>query len=151
MISRRVLCVLAAGLFAAAGCSKSAMVPVTVVVTMDGDPLEMANVMLQPEAGSKNSSGSGTTDSSGKAIIANGQGEKGLAPGKYKAVVSKSNLKTGPGGIVDPSLTGAVDASSVKEEVASKYSDPQQSTLMYTVENGPTTIEIKLKSQEKKK
>ena len=72
MISRRVLCLLAAGLLAAAGCSRSAIVPVTVVVTMDGEPLVMANVMLQPETGSTSSSGSGTTDSSGKATIASG-------------------------------------------------------------------------------
>lgn len=151
MRSRWMFGIVAAVLLAAGGCSKSGLVPVTVVVTLDGEPMDLATVMLTPETGTTGSTGSGTTDTTGKALIVNGQGQKGLAPGKYRAVVSKTNLKTGPGGIVDPSVTGAIDASSVKQEVAPKYSDPAQSTLVYTVEETATTIEIKLKGPEKKK
>jgi hypothetical protein len=85
--------VAAAALF---GCdSGPKLVPVTGTVTLDGKPLEGANIAFVPEQGnSAVTQGTDLTGASGNyKIMYNNR--SGLAPGKYKVAISKLEVKPG--------------------------------------------------------
>jgi len=89
---------LLAALAAAAlsGCdSGPRLVPVTGTVTLDGKPLEGANIAFVPDQGNAVSTpGTDLTGASGNFKIAYNN-RAGLAPGKYKVAISKLEAKAG--------------------------------------------------------
>jgi hypothetical protein len=81
-----------------AGCSKSkgpATIEVTGIVTLDGKPLDGANVLFSPGLGSNDSrlASQTTTDGNGKfhlqTHIGGGNYKSGIVPGKYDVTISK--------------------------------------------------------------
>lgn len=70
------------------GCGAS-FTKVEVVVTLDSVPVEGATVVLMPED-KTGETASGRTDSEGKTIVAT-SGKPGVKPGKYRALVTKSD------------------------------------------------------------
>src|SRR5262245_58354700 len=81
---------------ALAGCTKSkgpTTVEVTGAVTLDGNPVEGANVLFAPPAGSddRRLASQATTDSGGKyhlqTHIGAGKYKSGIVPGKYEVTV----------------------------------------------------------------
>ena len=66
-----------------------ALVPVTVTVNQEGQPLADAQVSLVPSDGAKNWFSGGTTDSGGNVTVTTYGAHSGAPVGKYKVVVSK--------------------------------------------------------------
>jgi hypothetical protein len=79
-----------------AGCdSGPKLVPVTGKVTLDGKPLDGANIAFAPEPGNAVPiQGLDVTGAEGNyTLMANGR--RGVPPGKYKVVISKVEAKSG--------------------------------------------------------
>ena len=66
------------------------LVPVTITVTQDGQPLADASISLEPADDAKNWFAGGMTNSSGQVAIATYGTNKGAPIGKYKVVVTKT-------------------------------------------------------------
>jgi hypothetical protein len=75
--------------------SKMGRIVLTCVVTHNGRPLPGATVTLVPESflGDQLTSGSGVTDSRGRAFIAESANPPGLSPGFYRVQVTKAGEK----------------------------------------------------------
>ena len=77
------------------GCSKGPakpdnipdLTPVTVTVTYNGQPVAEASVLLSPISGQF--AAAGTTDSAGKAVMKTDGMYDGVAPGEYRATITK--------------------------------------------------------------
>src|SRR5262245_27155263 len=81
---------------ALAGCgSGPKLVPVTGTVTLDGKPLEGANIVFVPDPGNAAiTQGTDLTGASGNyKVMYNNR--TGISPGKYKVAVSKLQAKPG--------------------------------------------------------
>ncbi len=75
-------------LLAGAGCSQGSgveLVPVEGVVTLDGKPVEGAEVLFRPESGRPSS---GRTDAEGKYALNYTREEKGAIPGQHQVLIS---------------------------------------------------------------
>ena len=90
-------------LFVFAGCSAQktpdgmpALYPCTILLTMDGRPLDEASVTLHPMEQSGYSAG-GTTNASGAVEIMTGGQYRGVPVGQYKVTVTKTVLVFDPG------------------------------------------------------
>jgi hypothetical protein len=95
---RAIVAVIGLCMFAIAGCEKSkgpATVEVTGVVTLDGRPVEGANVLFSPGLGSNDPrlASQTTTSNDGKFYlqthIGGGKYKSGIAPGKYDVTITK--------------------------------------------------------------
>jgi hypothetical protein len=118
----------------------SELVPTTGRVTLDGKPLIGANVTFIPEQGEKDTRmASAVTKDSGEfeliTPIANTSPEdsKGIAPGKYKVLISKFLM---PDGSTIPADTMEADAMALgaKESLPAIYSNFEQSKLTAQVD-----------------
>jgi hypothetical protein len=126
---------------------------VTGVVTLQGKPLAGAAVTFVP-TGTDGEAASALTDSEGKYTLTTWEAGDGARPGQYRVKVSKQEQAT-----VDPSKM--VQNLSIEEEqkiyventtppppakslVPSKYENEQTSGLTHTVEEKPTTFDIKI-------
>jgi len=138
------------------GCSSSSKpptFPVTGTVTWQGKPLAGAVITFVP-TGKEGEAASAITDSEGKYALTTWEAGDGARPGQYRVKVSKQEQKT-----VDPSKM--VQNLTIEEEqkiyvenkkpppptkslIPSKYQDDQTSGLVHTVENKPTTFDIKM-------
>lgn len=148
--STRPLMLLFAASFSSAGCGPDGppLVPVSGQVTLDGDPLDGAAVTFLPEDPEPGQLGGfGKTGTDGKYTIVNSNGGDGLAVGKYKVAVSKSNFQ--PTTSSEEGL-GAVTAADLKDELSPAYSDLSRTTLSYSVDQSGGSIDIELKSGKKK-
>lgn len=144
---RMLLMVLSIAIYSLTGCGSSGgEVEATGVVLMDGNPLDGALVRFIPAEGTKGAGGAGNTDSSGKFTISSPQGLKKILPGKYKVVVSKTNVRQPKEGekmvLID---------SDIKELLPPIYSNQDRTILSYTVESPTKPIEIKLEGKPAKK
>lgn len=80
---------------ASAGCDQGPekpadlpeLVPVTITVTYNGEPVEGANVLLAPTSGKF--SAAGITDAGGKAVMKTDAKYEGVPAGEYQATVAK--------------------------------------------------------------
>jgi hypothetical protein len=146
---RGVFCGLTFGLLIVAiGCGSSGpALPVSGVVTLDGNPLPGARVTFIPEKETGGLGGVAETGSDGKFVIANSKGEPGLIAGKYKVTVSKGQLKTPQG---EESVGAVIEEIDLKDEFPPIYSSPTQTILSYSVTGDGKPIEIKLESKRKK-
>ena len=137
------------GLLGLAGCGGGGnTLPVSGVVTLDGEPLAGASVTFYPESEVEGVVGGvAETGSDGKFVVTGAKGESGLAPGKYKVTVSKGVLKT-PGG--EESVGAVIEEIDLKDEFPPIYSSPNKTILSYSVTGDGKPIEIKLESKKKK-
>jgi hypothetical protein len=141
-------CFLFGGLGLLLGCGSSGpALPVSGIVTLDGNPLPSAQVTFIPEKDTGGHGGVATTGSDGKFVIANAKGEPGLIAGQYKVTVSKGQLKTPSG---EESVGAIIEEIDLKDEFPPIYSSPTQTILSYSVTGDGKPIEIKLDSKRKK-
>lgn len=129
-----------AGIVAMTGCAEDpfALVPVSGVVKMDGEPLEGAIISFQPIAkeGSDNSGpgSSGVCDAEGRFTLATQTAERepGAVVAVHKIRLSMSNAGSGP----PPDISSDEDAEPVFEGLPQKYN--VRSKLKFTVPEGGT-------------
>lgn len=137
-------------------------VPVSGTVTLDGAPVEGANVVFAPTSGG-GSAASGVTDASGHYKLTTLDPGDGAMPGSYSVMISKTT--TGDDatsaavkpGMSDEEATKAAmearDASggaapTVEDLLPAKYKKPGESGLKADVaKGGPTEFNFDLKSE----
>ena len=137
------------------GCSNSSRprtYPVTGTVTSQGKPVAGAAITFVPTG--EGEAASAITDSEGKYALTTWRAGDGARPGEYRVKVSKQELAA-----VDPSKM--VKNLTIEEEqkiyvenkkppppakslIPGKYQDDQTSGLIHTVEEKPTTFDIKI-------
>jgi hypothetical protein len=110
-------------------------VPASGVVTLDGKPLDGAQVILVPD-GPAATGAFGTTDSSGRFSLRAYDEKEGAIPGSYKVQVSKTiEVKLeGPAGSLDGGDPVRFDYA-----VPAKYTGAQTSGLTATIPDAGTT------------
>ena len=123
----RFCLVLCACLFVGCGPSGPAMLPVSGVVTLDGDPVEGAGVMFSPSQGGRPAMG--TTNAAGEFELTTIEPGDGALVGEHKVTIVKS-ITTG----VEPDrdgLSGEVQRGGIKTEwiIPERYSKPDESGL----------------------
>ena len=81
-------------------------VPVTGVITLDGQPIAAAAVTFIPQGQTKGIECQGTTDEGGRYQLQQQHGAEGAPPGSYKVVISRllRGEGAGAGGIAVESL-----------------------------------------------
>ncbi|HOM17966.1 MAG TPA: hypothetical protein PLQ00_11595 [Thermoguttaceae bacterium] len=143
------------------GSGRPKTIPVTGVVTLDGKPIEGANVTFYPDTGESAGAGSqqkkadatvrpatGTTDKDGKFTLKTFEPGDGALPGKYKVAIIKKEVT---GFLADKDgLSGGIAPEGVKEKwiIPQKYADPNKSGLPpVEVKPGMQPLEFKLTSQ----
>lgn len=114
-------------LLVVAGCGPSATSQVTGKITLDGAPLDAANLQLV----GKDSMFSTTTDAAGKFTFDDGGGPP-MAPGDYVILVSKRVLPA------DAANQPGGGMGSDREVVPAEYQDKEKSPLKVDVK-GPVT------------
>jgi hypothetical protein len=130
-----------------AGCGPSgpAMVKVTGTVTLDGMPVEGANVMFVPASTGKPAQGK--TDAAGKFTLNTdpAKPDDGAQEGEYNVAVS--GVRT-TGVQVNPDGTSG-DASQISQVwfVPKQYANPASSGLRQTVTKGMQPVELKLSTK----
>jgi hypothetical protein len=115
------------------------------IVTLDGEPLDDAAVTFYPDEKTEGTGGSARTGTDGKFVIVGAKGQNGLAPGKYKVTVSKR--KGGP--VTDEPVLAAPTEVELKNDLPPIYSNPNETTLSYSVTGDGQPIEIKLFTKKK--
>ncbi|MFI4877114.1 MAG: hypothetical protein ACIALR_17300 [Blastopirellula sp. JB062] len=149
--------VIAAGLLLTTGCGKLGqwsesrqvmLYPVSGVVTLDGEPIDGAQVLLQPEEEAKQSLiGMGETDASGRFSIVTVQAGEGAIAGPHKVRVVKTIVtddRTGfdPEAYVPPVIE--------KNVLPAKYDSFEKSGLSVAVSDTQATYAtIELDSKAK--
>jgi hypothetical protein len=112
--------------FFIAGCNQSNMLPVTGTVTMNGQPVDQAEVIFNPKQGRM---AVGVTDSSGHFTLSTEKPNDGAMPGEYSVTLTEHYPPDKPpampkGGGLLPSRFPPI------------YGDPAKSPLTATVERG---------------
>jgi len=144
-----MICCLSLGLLAAGGCGPDTghlpkTVPATGIVTLDGKPVDGAQVILVPEK--EGTTGAfGATDANGKFSLRAFDEKEGAIPGAYKVQVSKT---------VQVKLDGAAgsldggDPVRFDYGVPAKYTGVQTSGLTATIpDSGTSDIKLELSSK----
>jgi hypothetical protein len=155
------------------GPSRPARIPITGLVTFDGEPLAGASVTLVPVAGGRPATGA--TDAAGRFSLTTFGGQDGVIPGGYDAAVTKLELKKkaaarareldrkrrqrgnmnqgltdgNDGGSDDGSDADFVpefDESDYRSVIPEKYSDHRTSGLHVELRSARDTIEFVLES-----
>lgn len=141
------------------GSGRPKTVPVTGVVTLDGKPVEGANVTFYPDTGQSAGTAqpkktdqvtrpaTGTTDKEGKFTLKTFEPGDGALPGKYKVTIIKKEVT---GFLADKDgLSGGIAPGGIQEKwiIPKKYADPQTSGLTAEVKPGMGPLEFKLTSQ----
>jgi hypothetical protein len=122
------------------------VLPVQGVVTLNGQPVEKANVLFMPAAGQPQAA-TGITDAAGKFSLTTFIGPKefaGALPGEYKIVVTKSNTT---GAVADSSglsIDGMAANIQVEWIVPEKYSKPDDSGLTANVQPSMAPVTLAL-------
>jgi hypothetical protein len=120
---------LALGLVAAGilGCNaQSDTVPVTGVLTFNGQPAEGAEVMFNPKTGRM---ASGVTDASGKFSLSTAKPNDGAMPGEYTVTLFEYYPPDKPPKMPPPGQP-------LPSRFPPKFADPATSPLAATVERG---------------
>lgn len=155
-----LIVLLGIGLQGCGGSGRPKTVPVTGVVTLDGKPIEGANVTFYPDTGESAATGgpqkktdaatrpaTGTTDKEGKFTLKTFEEGDGALPGKYRVGIVKKEVT---GFLADKDgLSGGIAPEGIKEKwiVPQKYADPKTSGLTAEVKPGMEPLEFKLTSQ----
>ena len=146
-IAWRLIALLSAGLATGCGADTSHLprtVPARGVVTLDGKPVDGAQVVLIP-SGEGATGAYGTTDASGRFSLRAYDEKEGAIPGEYKVQVSKTvqvKVEGAPG-----SLDGG-DPVRFDYAVPARYTSAQSSGLTATIpESGATDLRFELASK----
>ena len=140
------VCCLLIGFSATLGCSSKGShlprtVPASGVVTLDGKPVEGAQVVLLP-ANEGTTGAFGTTDASGRFSLRAYDEKDGAIPGDYKVQVSKT---------IEVKLKGTVDGGDAVRfdyGVPAKYTGAKTSALTVTIpDTGNRDINLALSSK----
>ncbi len=134
-----IRCAVLSAILSAAGCgdadSRVSLVPVEGSVTQNGKPFEEAIITFLPENGNQDLTTGVDRTGQGGSFKAMYRNRPGLAPGKYKVVVSKtshvSNKKI-PEAFKDLPYM-AKRAGLLTEESSPDYSDPKKTPLSLDV------------------
>jgi hypothetical protein len=118
--------VVVAVLAAVMGCGKSDTVMVTGTITMNGKPVDQAQVMFNPKTGRYCE---GVTDATGHFTLATAKPGDGAAPGEYVITLAEYYPPDKP-----PALPRG--GGLLPSRFPTKYADPAQSPLKATVERG---------------
>jgi len=119
--------------------------PVSGTVTLDGQPVAGAAVMLVPESAGRPAHG--VTDSQGKFTLTTFEEGDGALVGKHSVTVT---LKKVTGMLADvDGLSGGVAPGGIKEEwiIPKKYSSPKTSGLSAEVKKSGEPLVLDLKSE----
>lgn len=128
------------------GCSQAPddgpekLVPVSGIVSVDGDAAHGVGLSFQPVAGTPGTGGFAATDITGSFKVVHRSGEDGIEPGSYK--VTASRFLT-PDGSPVPTGESAMDHDA-EETLPQRYLDPEQTPLHVEVTEGmgPLSLEI---------
>jgi len=134
------------GLLASAGCGsgRPKTVPVTGVVTLDGNVVEGAAVKLSPKAGGHPAIG--TTDKEGKFTLKTFEKDDGALLGEHLVSVSKvemSGVQADKDGLSGPPAPGGIKE---KWLIPKKYSNAKEWGHTVEVKSGMEPLELKLTS-----
>jgi hypothetical protein len=148
-LNHLVGCLLAIAMLASIGCGSGGShlpktVPASGTVTLDGKPVDGAQVVFVP-AGDGATGAFGTTNASGHFSLRSYDEKDGAIPGTYKVQVSKTiqKLLDGPKG----SLDGG-DPVRFEYGVPAKYTGAQTSGLTATIPDaGTSDIKLQLSSK----
>jgi hypothetical protein len=128
-------------------------VPISGVVTLDGTPVEGANVVFAPTSGD-GSAASGVTDSSGRYQLTTQDPNDGALPGSYMVMISKSTVgqdatteAVKPGMSSEEATKAAMEAFEAGgqaepefvDELPAKYKNPSTSGFTADVAKGGQT------------
>ena len=106
------------------------------VVTIDGEPLGGAMVMFLPEKGENGRPASGVTELDGTFELSTFEPGDGVLAGSYRAVVTK-----------DQQSKKTQGASGPVSRIPKVYTNPELTTLKYSVKQGMNRVELKLTSK----
>ena len=128
-----------------AGDKRPKTVPAQGVVTLDGKPVDGAQVVLVPSASQGTTGAEGVTNSSGRFSLRAYVEKDGAIPGEYKVQVSKTIQVNAAGG--KGSLDGG-DPVRFEYAVPAKYTSFKNSGLTVTIpETGNRDINLALTSK----
>jgi hypothetical protein len=150
----------------AAGCGgneedRVALVPVAGTVTFDGKPLAGVNIGFVPEPGNRPATDGGDITGPEGSFSARYRNRAGLAPGKYKVVVSRPSERGAAGkGKIPAEIAESPYMASLAAEAAGKkggkapkpwpYGDANSTPLSHEVSpKGDKGLEFDLKSSAK--
>ncbi|QDT99722.1 carboxypeptidase-like regulatory domain-containing protein [Gimesia aquarii] len=119
-------------------------VPVSGVVTLNGQPLASATVTFIPHGQTKGIECQGTTDESGQYTLKQQHGTEGAPPGNYKVVVSR--LLRGDGTPLPKEGAGAGGIAT--ETLSRRYSDVTKTKLTAVVPQEGGEFKFDLKSKK---
>lgn len=140
------ICLLISGLLSVLGCGSGGgnlpkTVPASGIVTLDGKPVDGAQVVLVP-ANEGMTGATGVTDASGHFSLRAYPQKDGAIPGEYKAQVSKT---------IEVKLKGSVDGGDAVRfdyGVPGKYTTADKSGLKVTIpDSGNRDIQLALSSK----
>lgn len=124
---------------------RPACTKVSGIVTLNGDPVEGASVMLHPAA--KGSPAMGITDFGGRFVLETFEKADGVVPGEYKITVRKMEAGTAPAAPKEGEPQGGDGPKPTEPTnlLPVKYLEPEGSGLSVTVGKEPiTALELKL-------
>ncbi|NUQ66407.1 MAG: carboxypeptidase regulatory-like domain-containing protein [Pirellulales bacterium] len=127
----------------------SGQVPFSGTVTLDGEPVENAQVKFIPLSG-ESEPAVATTDASGKYELKSGHaGAAGAKPGEYKVVISRLVKPDGTVAVAGPdrSPMQLMVEDKATESIPPRYSEYQKSTLKATVPGGGGSQDFQLNSK----
>ncbi len=150
---------LSAAVFSFAGCGgekREATFPVTGTLTLDGQPVAGANVVLSPKGAG--TAATAVTEEDGTFSVGTYETGDGAVPGEYSVTVNKYDTPAEPaetGGEdsiygTDEEMDemddygGAQDVAESKNELPAKYASASTSGLTHTVTEAATTLNIEL-------
>lgn len=136
------------------GCGPSGprLVPVSGKLTLNGAPLEGATVTFAPAPTNPVLTPGGASSSSGGSFTVKSGDDEGLAPGKYKVLVTKSSLKNGakvPDEFKDDPMM-AVTSGLTIESLPAEYGNADTSPLSLEVPNEGGSFDFDVKQAAKK-
>jgi hypothetical protein len=142
------------------GYRRPARVPVEGTVTFDGEPLEGASVMLFPEAGGRPANA--VTDAAGTFTLSTYGGKDGAKPGRYKVVVTKTELTKAAAKRAEKMAAAAENAAAdggttetamalsdrdYRQVVPERYANPDTSGLTVEITAGMEGFTLELSSE----
>jgi hypothetical protein len=120
------------------------LVPVSGIVTMDGEPVAGVNVLFSPVGSTSGGMCYANTDEAGKYVLTDSNGREGAPMGEFEVTCSKWAMPDGSDFKSDdqsPMEAGAVPA------LPAKYGDAISSGLKAAVPAGGGTFDFKLESK----
>lgn len=150
-----LICLVMLATIGCGGSSRPKMAKVSGTVTLDGKPLEGAQVVFIADGAPRNATG--TTDAAGKFTLTTFEANDGAVLGEHSITVTKMTSSAPAMSADDPSggygaamsSAGGGDATMgglVSSQLPAKYGDPKQSGLKHSVTDGANDVKLELTS-----